>query len=370
MEHAMKTTKAESRSCDKRRATRQNVWSRGFALFLGGFTLLNLFGSFRRAWFDANLWWIDLRWLPQGVAQAGLFISAVCLVAFAFRPPASPARRWLTAACGGSLGLVAALNALRFYALWLRGTVRSGFPLPVSLLIAVALGVVVVAALRTTALPVPRPPLLLFPAASTGPGIRRPEGGSASFTILYVFVVALGCAVSFPLAQMFCFGKTDYRRPADAVVVLGARAYADGRPSDALADRVRTACRLYRDGLARKLVFSGGPGDGAVHEPECMRRMAIQLGVKPEDILADPDGLNTGETVRNTGRILAQLHATRVLAVSHFYHLPRIKLAYQAAGREVYTVPAKESYILRQMPYNMAREVAALWEYYCRAILG
>ena len=60
--------------------------------------------------------------------------------------------------------------------------------------------------------------------------------------------VAFACLAIFPLAQMFFFGKTDYRRPADAAVVLGARVYADGRLSDALADRVRTACQLYRDG--------------------------------------------------------------------------------------------------------------------------
>ena len=56
------------------------------------------------------------------------------------------------------------------------------------------------------------------------------------------------------------------------------------------------------------------------------------------------------------------------LVVSHFYHLPRIKLAYQRDGWDVYTVPAKESYLLRQMPYNMAREVAALWVYYLRPL--
>jgi uncharacterized SAM-binding protein YcdF (DUF218 family) len=59
---------------------------------------------------------------------------------------------------------------------------------------------------------------------------------------------------------------------------------------------------------------------------------------------------------------------SRVLAVSHFYHLPRVKLSYQRAGREVYTVPAKETYLLRQMPYNMAREVAALWVYYLQPL--
>jgi len=167
---------------------------------------------------------------------------------------------------------------------------------------------------------------------------------------------------------MFCFGKTDYRRPADVVVVLGARVYADGHPSDALADRVRTACQLYRSGLVKKLLFSGGPGEGAIHETEGMKRMALQLGVKPRDILVDEGGLNTQATVKDTEAICSRLHFSRILVVSHFYHLPRIKLAYQRDGWEVFTVPAKESYLLRQMPYNIAREVAALWVYYLRPL--
>jgi len=51
------------------------------------------------------------------------------------------------------------------------------------------------------------------------------------------------------------------------------------------------------------------------------------------------------------------------------YHLPRIKLAYQRDGWDVFTVPAKESHLLRQMPYNMAREVAAIWVYYLRPLV-
>ena len=167
---------------------------------------------------------------------------------------------------------------------------------------------------------------------------------------------------------MLFFGKTDYRRPADAAVVLGARAYADGRPSDALADRVRTACGLYQDGLVRRLIFSGGPGDGAIHETEAMKRMAMGLGVKAEDIWLDKAGVNTQATVKNTETLLRQWHASRVLVVSHDYHLPRVKLTYQRAGWDVFTVPAKQSYLLRQTPYNMAREVAALWVYYLRPL--
>jgi vancomycin permeability regulator SanA len=150
--------------------------------------------------------------------------------------------------------------------------------------------------------------------------------------------------------------------------VLGARVYSDGRLSDALADRVATACALYRQGYAGKLVMSGGPGDGFFDEPTAMKNAAVRLGVREEDILLDPAGLNTAATVKNTERMFAELHISSVLVVSHFYHLPRVKMAYARVGREVYTVPAKESYLLRQMPYNMVREVAALWVYYLKPL--
>jgi uncharacterized SAM-binding protein YcdF (DUF218 family) len=98
--------------------------------------------------------------------------------------------------------------------------------------------------------------------------------------------------------------------------------------------------------------------------------MALRLGVEPGDILVDEAGFNTLATVKNSEPVFARLHASRVLVVSHFYHLPRVKLAYQREGLEVYTVPARETYVLRQTPYNMAREVAALWLYYLRPLAG
>ncbi len=317
---------------------------RGLALFLGGFALLNVLGGFRSAGFDANLWWIDLHWLPAALATPLLLVSAICLITFGIRPPRSAWGKGLTIACVFALGAAALVNTAQFYLLLLRKTIVAGIPIPLSLFVGIGFGI-------------------LFAAM-----LRKPSPTGGAHALIPILAVCFACLVAFPVAQMFCFGKTDYRRPADVAVVLGARVYADGRPSDALADRVRTGCGLYRDGLVRKLVFSGGPGDGAIHETEAMRRMAIQFGVKAEDILLDAAGLNTKATVRNTEAIFANLHASRVLVVSHFYHLPRIKMAYQRGGREVYTVPARESRLLGQLPYNMLREVAALWVYYLRPL--
>ena len=319
------------------------AWSfipRGLALFLGGFSLLNLLGHFRFARFDANLWWIDLHWFQPRLANVVLLLCSLCLFGFGIQIPRSAWRRRLTIGCVAALGIVALVNAVQFYTLLARGAVATRIPLPLSLFIGAALALILAATLR------PSPPARLLPAVA----------------------VCLACVALFPLAQMFCFGKTDYRRPADVVVVLGARAYADGRPSQALADRVRTACRLYNDGLAKKLIFSGGPGDGPVHETEAMKQMALRLGVKENDIILDKEGLNTQATVKNTEALFSQWHASRILVVSHFYHLPRIKMAYQRDGWNVYTVPAKESYLLGQLPYNITREVAALWVYYLRPL--
>ena len=325
---------------------RSQVLARGLALFIGGFALLNILGGLRSAHFDANLWWIDLRILPPVIATPLLVVSSICLLGFAVWPPRSIWGRCLTLGCVGALGAVAVANTAQFYALLSRGAVKPGVPIPLSLFVSAGLALILVAVWR-------------------GPVAKR-----STRNLLGTMAVAFTCLAIFPLAQMFFFGKTDYRRPADAAVVLGARVYADGRLSDALADRVRTACQLYHDGLVRRLVFSGGPGDGAIHETEGMKRMAMQLGVRAEDIWLDKAGLNTQATVRNTGSILAQWHASRILVISHAYHLPRVKLAYQREGWDVFTVPAKESYLLRQMPYNMAREVAALWVYYLRPLVS
>jgi vancomycin permeability regulator SanA len=328
----------------KRWALLRCALARGFALFLGGIALLGIVGAMRNAGFDANLWWVDVRAFPKGLSRSLLAGSALLLLAFGFRPPIGRWRGGLTGLVTAVLAWIAVANGIVFLVLWARGAIAPGVPVPLSFGVAALLGLVAQESLRSE------------------PRVRVPGWR--------VGMACVGCAVVFPLAQVFCFGKTDYSRPAQAALVFGARAYADGRPSDALADRVRTACDLYRGGLVRELIFSGGPGDGDVTEPEAMRRLALRLGVPDRDIRLDPAGLNTAMTVRNAARLAREHHLDRILAVSHFYHLPRIKLAGQRAGIDVLTVPARESYFLRQTPYSVLREVPAWWAYYLRAILA
>ena len=322
-------------------------WLRGAAAFLGALALFNVFAGLAVPGFNANGWWLDLRPAPRAVEDLVLTVGGAALLAFAAGPRLRRPYRRAVASVILVLALLALRNVVQFYGLLGRGTIGSAVGVPLSLPLAFLLAGTARLALAP-------------PTDTSTPRHRRRRA-------VAIASAALCCAAAAPLLGVLFFGTTDYRRPADVAVVFGARAYADGRPSDALADRVRTACDLYHRGLVNRLLFSGGPGDGPVHETESMRRLARQLGVPDDAILLDRAGLNTRATVRNAESLLRAARPSRpvrVLAVSHGYHLPRVKMCFRRHGWEVYTVPAKERYTLRKMPLLVAREVVASWAYY------
>lgn len=315
--------------------------ARGSAFLLGTFTLLNVIGEWRNPGFDANLWWIDVRFANPVARSLLLVATGTGLVSFGIFPHWAPCRGWLLPLLLLLLMGAAAANSVTFYRLVSAGVVRSRSVIPLSVAVLVVLG------------------LILW-----GIQFRNRVRSTLLFDRLVFGISMLLGAVLFPLAQMYCFGLTDYRRPADVIVVFGCRVTKSGVPSMALADRVKTGVELYRQGLAPRLVFSGGPGDGEIHETEAMRDLAIELGVPSNAIDLDREGLNTQATVANLVQTTGLSPRPRVLAVSNFYHLPRIKLCFRRAGWEVWTIPAKESRRLYYQERFMLREVAALWWYY------
>jgi len=116
--------------------------------------------------------------------------------------------------------------------------------------------------------------------------------------------------------------------------------------------------------------MSGGPGDGAYHETQVMKTMAVHRGVPAARIDVDRGGWSTRLTVANTVPMLERMGARRVLAVSHWFHLPRIKMEYERSGLSVYTVPARETRTLAAMPWYVMRESAVFWVYWSRPLVA
>ncbi|MEO0476898.1 MAG: YdcF family protein [Planctomycetota bacterium] len=325
---------------------------RGGALFLGSTFLLGwLFFVFTGNGYDATIWWVDLRFGPGWLGIAMSIAFGVALLHRALQPVAGArielARRWVL----GGLVVVLVLNSLMVWQA-AGSTLMLGVPVPLSAVLAVGVG------------------FMLRHAPTLGVNTLIAKARRFSGVVFMA-----GCfALLGALAQMVWFGESDYRRPADAIVVYGCKAYADGTPSQALADRVHTACELYHEGLAPVIVMSGGPVRNAdMHETRSMADYAVSLGVPREAIVLDPDGLDTQSTAENVRAVLAGVLPTdspRLLAVSHDYHLPRVKLSLEREGLVAFTVPCEIRRSLPSKPYLMARETAAWWYYFFQPALS
>lgn len=301
-----------------------DVCLRGFGLFAGLFVATTTL-------LDRGPWFLDLRALPPATGAACAVAAATLAVWSLGVTDQRSIRRAATCSALLLAGLAVA-NAVTVMRLRAAGEVITA-GLPLSAVIAAGFVAVALRSWRSAAV-VARVPVL---------------AASALF------------AAAFPVAHIATFGRSDYRRQADAIVVFGARAYADGRASLTLADRVRTGCALWHEGRAPVLFLSGGPGDGAVHETEAMRRVARAEGVPDAAIVLDPGGVSTRATVTGAAAWLRANDCGRVLAVSHAYHLPRVKLLFEQAGVPSFTVPARESRTVAKEPWFVLREVAAWW---------
>ncbi|WP_224244691.1 YdcF family protein [Hyalangium gracile] len=158
---------------------------------------------------------------------------------------------------------------------------------------------------------------------------------------LFVALVGLLTCGVFGLAwRVDRFGQRERAVPADAVVVLGARVLPGGVPSGALYSRVEKAVELYREGIAPRLVFSGGVGDHPPSEAQVMRSLAVELGVPAEACILEEQSHSTEQNTRFSAGLLRSLGARRVVVVSDPYHLLRARQYFRLQGFEVATSPA------------------------------
>lgn len=118
----------------------------------------------------------------------------------------------------------------------------------------------------------------------------RPSPASRKRRWLRILWLCLGLGVAGPLLVALLldrFGQVERAQSAPAIVVLGARVLADGTPGDSLRARVRKAAALYRQGLAGKMILTGGQGDHGRPESVVAADLAVSLGIPAGDILRE-----------------------------------------------------------------------------------
>lgn len=176
----------------------------------------------------------------------------------------------------------------------------------------------------------------------------------------YAVLAALASWVIMVLAVVI-WGARDMARPADAIVVLGAAQYA-GRPSPVLKARLDHAVDLWKRGLARRLVLTGGRGTGdTISEAAVGRRYALKAGVADSAILLEGDGRTTSASLAAVAQIMKEEQLERAILVSDPFHMLRLQILARRFGVESVTSPTRSSPIsanrLEALAYVMSESV-------------
>ncbi|UTX51552.1 YdcF family protein [Candidatus Saccharibacteria bacterium TM7i] len=144
-------------------------------------------------------------------------------------------------------------------------------------------------------------------------------------------LIFLACLAAFIIGVSFYLQPNDFTgcgttpktgcSTADAIVVVSG--------GDTQA-RVDAGVKLFNNGWARMLVFSGAAQDkSGPSNAEAMRRQAIAAGVPESAILVDEDAVNTQQNAENTQSILTEHNLKRVILVTSGYHQRRASLEFQ-----------------------------------------
>ena len=155
--------------------------------------------------------------------------------------------------------------------------------------------------------------------------------------------------------EAFTSGSVSQDAHYDAVIVLGC-AVKHGVASPMLADRLRTAAAVFKTGCADYILVTGDS-----EEPEdydeigCMKDFLINEGISESDIVCDPLGLSTYESML---RAVTLFDIKTAVVVTTGFHCARSVYDSQHFGIESVGVEAINSgYVIRQ--YNYYREFIA-----------
>jgi uncharacterized SAM-binding protein YcdF (DUF218 family) len=120
--------------------------------------------------------------------------------------------------------------------------------------------------------------------------------------------------------------------PADCIVILGAAVWPGGQPSFVLRDRIARAAELYHQGIADKIICSGGVGHNPPAEAEVEKQFLMKAGIPEKDIIMELTSTSTAEQAKLIKEICDREGFKSIALVTSFYHEKRAIQLFRAAG--------------------------------------
>ena len=140
----------------------------------------------------------------------------------------------------------------------------------------------------------------------------------------------------------------------ECILILGCRVNGD-TPSEMLKDRLDTGIRLYKNGAAPKILMTGDGHTEDYNEVNVMKAYAIENGVPESDIICDPYGLCTYDSMWRAENVYG---IDSAIVVTQRYHLTRALYNAEGVGMDACGV-ASDLDIYTKRFYRTTREVFA-----------
>jgi vancomycin permeability regulator SanA len=158
----------------------------------------------------------------------------------------------------------------------------------------------------------------------------------------------------------------DTKQKSDVILVLGARSYISGSYNPCLEARVKHAVELYKDQYAPMLLVSGGNDkEDNANEAETMKKIAIENGVEPRDIVLEKSASSTYENFLFAKKKLPE--NSSVIVVSEPFHMTRASLVARKLQYRYTLSPASFSPCWQPAKYTtkyFLKEPFALMQYW------
>jgi uncharacterized SAM-binding protein YcdF (DUF218 family) len=148
-------------------------------------------------------------------------------------------------------------------------------------------------------------------------------------SIIVAAIVMLGIFGWAALARQFA-PASNTSSGFDTIIVLGSPADEDGNPTPEMLARVTEGVREYERGVARRLIFTGGPTHNQFVEADVMARTAAAQGIPPSAIFVESKAKDTIQNACYSARIMQAHNWQSAEVVSTASHLPRAGLIFAA----------------------------------------
>jgi len=184
-----------------------------------------------------------------------------------------------------------------------------------------------------------REPTPAVATASTGRSRWRPRRPFFTGVLVGMLLVIGGTEFinrsEWPDALVQPLLPPDTPGQADAIVVLGAGLLGPCIPNYNALRRSSLAAKLWREGRAPVLVFTGGaPPEMGCSVASVMADVAADFGVPRDRIHLEAGSQNTHENAEFSQPILARLGAHRLLLVTDHLHMRRAEASFAHYGFE------------------------------------